>query len=148
MIVQAFESGGQMRDAITTRRLKVHRILTLTMFLGSLLGWSAFAYSSHSAAVAWRGLREAIAKADADRTHLIREHAGALAEARAQIENLERQLRLATTKFEEATPDVPETGSVRPSRPRTATQRPTATTGSTKATRASGPTLTDLLKED
>jgi hypothetical protein len=137
-----------MRDAITTRRLKVHRVLTLTMFLAGLFGWSAFAYSSHSAAVAWRGLKETIAKADADRTHLIREHAGALAEARAQIESLERQVRLATTKFEEATPDVSETGSLKPSRPRTAARRATATTDSAKPTRPGGPSLSDLLKED
>ena len=94
------------------RRVKAHRVLTLTMILVALTGWGAFAYASHSADVAWEKLEEATARSEAVRGQLFREHTSALAMLQGQIGDLEQQLRLATARFEEAPHNVSATGGV------------------------------------
>jgi hypothetical protein len=103
-------------DGSAAKRVKAHRVVTLTMLLVALTGWGAFASASHSAGVARRAVEEANARRETERAQLLREQASALAALHAQIGDLEQQLRLATTKFEEASPDVSETGGVLPSR--------------------------------
>jgi uncharacterized coiled-coil protein SlyX len=106
-----------MTEMDIARRVKAHRVLTLTMILVALTGWGAFAYASHSADVAWEKLEEATARSEAARGQLLKEHASALAMLQGQIGDLEQQLRLATARFEEVTPDVSETGGVAVVRP-------------------------------
>ena len=101
-----------MTEMDVARRVKAHRVLTLTMILVALTGWGAFAYASHSAGVAWRGLEEATTSSEAARAQLLREHASAMAMLQGQIGDLEQQLRLATARFEEAPHDVSATGGV------------------------------------
>ena len=101
-----------MTEMDIARRVKAHRVLTLTMILVALTGWGAFAYASHSAGVAWRGLEEATTSSEAARAQLLREHASALAMLQGQIGDLEQQLRLATARFEEAPHNVSATGGV------------------------------------
>jgi hypothetical protein len=96
------------------RRVKTHRVLTLTMILVALLGWCGFAYASHFSNVAWHGLQEAVALHKADRAKPVATHAAALQEARERISELEQQLRLATLRFEEASPEVTHTGALHP----------------------------------
>jgi hypothetical protein len=105
-----------MMDGSTAKRVKAHRVVTLTMLLVALTGWGAFASASQSAGVARRAVEEANALRETERAMLLREQASALAVLHAQIGDLEQQLRLATTRFNEASPDVSETGGVLPSR--------------------------------
>jgi hypothetical protein len=101
-----------MIDGNAERRVKAHRVLSLTMVLVALTGWSAFAYASHSADVAWHRLQEETARSKADQARLLHEHASALAMLHEQIVDLEQQLRLATARHEEASPDVSEAGRI------------------------------------
>jgi hypothetical protein len=104
-------------DSSAERRVKAHRVLSLTMVLVALTGWGAFAYASHSADLAWHNLEEATARGRSDHAKLLHEHASALAMLHGQIGDLEQQLRLATARVEEASPDVSETGGITVMRP-------------------------------
>ena len=101
-----------MTEMDVARRVKAHRVLTLTMILVALTGWGAFAYASHSADVAWEKLEEAAARSETARGQILREHASAMAMLHGQIGDLEQQLRLATARFDEAPHDVSATGGV------------------------------------
>ncbi len=101
-----------MTEMDVAKRVKAHRVLTLTMILVALTGWGAFAYASHSAGVAWRGLEEATTSSEAARAQLLREHASAMAMLQGQIGDLEQQLQLAAARFEEAPHNVSATGVV------------------------------------
>jgi alkylation response protein AidB-like acyl-CoA dehydrogenase len=94
------------------KRVKAHRVLSLTMILVALLGWGAFAYASHSADVARRGLQEAVALHKADRAQLLDTHAAALQEAQGRIADLEQQLQLATMTLNDASSEVTQTGTL------------------------------------
>jgi hypothetical protein len=104
-------------DANVERRVKSHRVLSLTMVLVALTGWGAFAYASHSADLAWHSLAEATARSKSDHAKLLQEHASAAAMLHGQIGDLEQQLRLATARIEEASPNVSETGGITVVRP-------------------------------
>ncbi len=106
-----------MMDGSAERRVKSHRVLSLTMVLVALTGWSAFAYASHSADVALRRLEEVTAHSKLDQAKLLQDHASALAMLHGQIGDLEQQLRLVTARHEEASLDVSETGGIALVRP-------------------------------
>jgi hypothetical protein len=101
-----------MMDGSAERRVKSHRVLSLAMILVALTGWGAFAYASHSADVARHRLEEVTERSKSDQARLLQEHASALAMLHGQIGDLEQQLRLATARHEEASPDVSETGGI------------------------------------
>ena len=112
-----------MTEASVIRRLKAHRVLTLAMIHLALFGWGAFAYSSHSAAVAWQGLRETVTRSETDRAELLAHHSSALTAAVAEVSTLQRQLLAAKTALEERQDDVSETGSIKPREAFSSTQQ-------------------------
>jgi chromosome segregation ATPase len=91
-----------------TRRLTVHRALSLTLGFVALAGWGTFAYSAGSSENAQRRLRQELAQLKdrqdqlLDERKQVQETVAGLAELRAQLVSAHVELRSLTEAREQA----------------------------------------------